>query len=439
MYYRLYPSKNNTIFQQFSPGTNTPLPWSQLVNTGASPIMQLMDGSGQSSVILGFEFPTWLIDKLNEYSYTCNLKMFDAGTEFNSPLPLKDIQVEFFNSDFTEGNGWFFDQSNATNGVSNWLNNKANSLWSSVSFSSPVSYSLNKNNEDILFDVTPLVSTNINSPGGIFDFAISVTDPELDQNILAKFLYGKYTKTMFQPYIEFFIDDEILDSAYNFIAGQSNSIYFINENGVAFTDTVTASVLLNDGSTTIVTSANPSIGVYYINVTPIEPKSFAKKEYVTVTWLIGTTAVYKQILEVTPQNLFVSDISFRNLMFYPTTPYTHNIVRHGDIIPFEVVSQIRGQGDIITNTYQYRIVNQSGFEMVPWTPVSVYRNKMFFYIRTDYFYPDMQYEVFIQNVQSNFQMTSNTTYSFKLTTNEESHLRTMSASPYYNRSNFFGK
>ena len=441
MYYRLYASKNNTIFQQFSPNTTSPQTWSQLVNTGSSPVLEVMDGSSQSKVLLGFILPDWLRSKLVTFDYTCNLKIFDAGAQYDSLLPMKQIKLEYFPDDFSEGNGWYFNYANSSDGISNWINNLDGSLWSNVNFSLPVTYNLNKDNEDLSFDVTSVFSVYSDVQNSLFNFALSVVNPQVDENTLIKFLWGRHTKTVFQPYVEFFINDEIVDSAFNCIAGQSNNIYFINENGIPFSDVLTAHVQYNDIPMTEVDlpTINPRDGVYYATVTPFEPFRVNKAEYISIVWKIGPKFVYKQMIEVVPQDNYVQGTSYRNLMFYPATPYSNNIVRLGDVMPFEVISQIRSQGDVTSDKYKYRVVAANGFEVVPWSQVSVYRNKMFFSLRTDFLYPEMQYEVFLMLDNGDFQITSNTTYKFKLTTNEASHLRTLSASPYYNRESFFGK
>ena len=439
MYYRLYPSKNNTIFEQFVPGTSSVLPWSLSVNTGNSPVMQLMDGSANSMMVFGFTFPSWLVAKLNSYSYNCNFKIYDAGTIYDSVLPLKEIQLRYFNSDFSEGDGWFFEQANSLQGISNWNNNLSDSLWSSVTFSMASTMYLNKNNQDLSFDVTSMLAENISIPNTPFGLALNVVSPQTDMNILSKFLWGRHTKTVFKPYIEFFIQDDIVDDSYDTVAGQANNIYFINENGIDFNGAVSAQVTLNNNVVSTNEVSNLGNGIYTTSITPVEPASFSVKEYVVIVWMINSNPVYKQIIEVAPQNMFISKTDYKNLMFYPITPYTNSIIRHGDVVPFQVVSQIRGEGDIITNTFRYKVISAAGFEMTPWMPVSLYKNKMFFFVDTSYFFPENVYEVFIQNVSSGFQITSNTTYKFKLVSNEASHLRELSASPYYSRQSFFEK
>lgn len=145
------------------------------------------------------------------------------------------------------------------------------------------------------------------------------------------------------------------------------------------------------------------------------------------------------MIEIKSPNQVVQGPNYQNLFFYAATPYSHNIVRQGDVIPFTVVSQIRGIGDVVIDTYEYRITQADGFEMIPWTKVSVYKNRMFFYVNTSYFYPEQQYEVWVRNNSGTFSITSNLTHKFKLAINDKSHLRELSASPYYSREQFFTK
>ena len=438
MYYRLYPSKGNTIFQQYSPNTFTPISWSSKVNTGSNPVMQLMDGSAYSKILLGFNIPVWLQNKIRNYNFNCNLKLYDAGAIYDSLLPMKELKLQYFFDDFSEGNGWSFNQSNASEGISNWTNNLSSNLWSAVAFTDVSTQYLNTNNQDLVFNVKSAIESMIEDPANI-NFSLSVNTPEYNQNNLIKFIWGIHTKTVFKPYIEFFIEDEVIDSSYNLMAGDDNRVYFINENGVDFTDELSASITLNDNSIIPYTAINMGNGIYYIVVNPMEPSRINKKEYISIIWKINSNPVYKQIIEVKPKNQFLNDVNYRNVMFYPTTPYTHNIIRQGDIIPFDVVSQMRGKNDVIMDTYEYRIVSQDGFEMCPWTHVSVYRDKMYFFVNTLYLYPEMSYEVFIRNNMDNFSITSNLTHKFKLIANDASHLRELSASPYFSRETFFSK
>lgn len=451
-YYRLYPNKTNTVFryldQFYSSNTfpadvdpnTTPqdIAWTLTTNTGANPIMEMQDGRGESNLLFSFGLSDALRTKLTNFNYSCNLKLWDAGTLFTPPIKLKGVQLRYFTDDFAEGDGYSFLREKAKQDVSNYLYRDSMNLWTATTFTDVSTVHLNRINEDLLFDVTNEVNISVgNGTNPKFSLSIFNRDEDLSQ-IYTKFFYSRHTRTVFRPYIEFFIEDTITDKAYNCKAGESNKIYLINENGTDFLGTVLAKVTANDGtmSTPIVTHS--SIGVYYIELTPTMPIS-TKDEYYTIIWNIDGVDLYKQLIKVLNPNKTTHKIDYKNLFFYPSTSSTHQILRQGDVVPFEVVSQIRGQGDVCIDTYEFKVISMGDFEMVPWTPVSIYREKMFFYLDTSYFYPEQQYEIFIRNNRPDFQLTSQLTYKFKLIQDAESHLRNMNASPYYSREQFFSK
>jgi len=121
MYFRLYPSKNNTIYQFYDKNGNIET-WSSSINTGANPIMELMDGKGTSKLLFNFDIPQWLQDKLDTYTYTANFKLWDAGTLFNPPIRLKNVVLSTFTQDFAEGDGYAFLKPKANTGVSTFIN-----------------------------------------------------------------------------------------------------------------------------------------------------------------------------------------------------------------------------------------------------------------------------------------------------------------------------
>jgi hypothetical protein len=320
--------------------------------------------------------------------------------------------------------------------VSNWTHRDSVNLWSTVTFTNVATYHLNTINEDLNFDVSDSIAGFITANNNHPRFSLKYTTWELDQLVYAKYLHSVYTKTMFKPYIEFFIDDTIQDKTYECMGGVPNKIYLINQTGNNFTDTLSAAVSHTNGLESV-SVVNERPGVYSVTITP--PVPGIKQEYSTIIWSLGEGAVKKDLITIKNPNQFEETVDYRNLYFYPTTPYTHNIVRQGDVMPFIVVSQIRGKGNVIASTYEYRITSADGFEMVPWSTVSVYRDKMYFNVNTEYFFVEQQYEVWLRNKTNDFTITSNQTHKFKLAMNDKSHMRQLSTSPYYSREIFFGK
>lgn len=436
MYYRLYPSKNNTIFRNTYNSADES--WSLTANTGASPIMELQDGAGESKLMFDFVIPDFIREKITNNNYSCNFRLYDAGALYTPLLSMKNVSLDYFVDDFSEGNGFSFTKNTAKSGVSNWLYRQDGYPWAGVSFFNIDNYHLNRDNEDLTFNVKPAFDVaimNSISP----KFALRVSSHADDVNVCTKFIFSSHTKTVFKPFIEFFIEDTIKDDSSNLVAQNNNRIYFINESGEDFSGAITAAVKLNNGQSEVLTAEKVKDGVYYIIVIPSEPGSVNKKEYVEVVWNIDGEGYYKQTILVRAKNQIMSGIDKKNLFFYPTTSYSHNNVRQGDIIPFDVVSQIRGYGDVPDIDYEYKVISSDGFEMVPWTDVSIYRNKMFFYVDTSFFFPELTYEVILRSNKPNYTISSNTTFKFKLVIDAQSHLRTLSTSPYYSRESFFSK
>lgn len=439
-YTRLYPTKNNTLFHYLNQNADSSItPYSENINCGANPVMELMDGRGESKLIWQFTIPSALQTKLSEYSYTCNLQLFDAGTLFLPAINLTEVTLTSFTDDFSEGDGYSFLAPANLVGNSNWLYRDSINLWSATTFTPVTTYNLNRVNEDLTFDITNSVNDFISSSTFVFSYALSITNHTQDNfNVYTKYIHSSYTKTVFKPYIEFIINDNIVDETFDCVAGSMNAIYLLNQTGGDFTITPTCSVLYSNSTIDNPTVNRLATGVYYIVIVPPYPTTI-KPTYATVTWTIGGVDVQKQIIQVASPNKLVEDTQYQNLYFYPSTPYSHNIVRQGDVMPFQIVSQIRGQGDVVVGSYEYRITSADGFEMTPWTAASVYRKKMFFYVDTTFFYPENQYEVWVRNTNNNFTITSNLTYKFKIAMNDKSHLRELSTSPYYSREQFIQK
>jgi len=435
MYFRLYPSKNNTIYQFYDRNGNIET-WSASTNTGANPIMELMDGKGTSKLLFNFDIPQWLEDKLDTYTYTANLKLWDAGTLFNPPIKLKNVVLSTFTSDFAEGDGYSFLKPKAKNGVSNYLNRQDGQLWSAVTFTNLTTYHLNIINEDLNFNVSSAVT------GSNVKFRLQIQDFLLDSdNVYTKFIHSRHTNTVFKPFIEFIIEDEIEDNHNLLVAGKVNKLYLFNQIHENFTGTLTTTVKSEDGTITTPTVQNPDTAIYYIEITPSNPVNNLKDEYVEVSWLIDGEIQFRELIRVQSSNQIFSKKPYelKNLYYYVTTPYSNNIVRQNDIIPFEVVSEIRGFGTVVDNNYEYKVVSADGFEMVPWMPVSVYKDKMTFTIDTSYFFPELQYEVLLRNKSPQWTRVSHLTYKFKVVQDGPSHLRELSMSPYYSRTYFFTK
>ena len=442
MYIRVYPTKNNTIFRylDFSKDLNTIIKSNyESVNAGANSIMELMDGRGESKLMFKFDFSSDLISLLQNYDYTAKLQLWDAGTLYEPAIKLKNLKLESFFEDFSEGDGYSFLAPDIKNDVSNWTNRDSINLWSGVSFSNVETQHLSRINEDLNFNVSTNISDAIEGNKTSIGFSLKIDNRENDHsNIYRKFIHSNYTKTVFKPYIEFFIEDNIIDKTYNFLSETTNRIYLINQNNVAFSGAVVAKVTFPGVNEFEVTASTNTLGVYFVDIdAPV--KTNINKEFVKVIWKINGVDYQKNTCELKNINQINEEYDIDNLFFYPTASSTHNTFLQGDIIPFSIISEIRGKGKVIIDTYEYRITSADGFEMLPWQAASVYKDKIYFTVNTSYFYPENQYQVFVRNRTNQFSINTHLTFKFDLKQNDKSHLRQLTTSPYYSREQFFSK
>lgn len=542
MYYRAYPTKNTTIYKKNTAGQSIRL---GNINTGANPISEIMNGDGQSTFIMGFDI-SGLTTKLQNFPYTCTLKVFDAGTLFEPAIIPTDIDLLYFTEDFTEGDGYSFLDGKAVEGFANWNNRTALNTWGTTLDSGSLhSFTMQKANEDWSIDVTSFVqdavtnslnpnfglrvATEIKATGSIkltsgvggdqvsiitvngitinnavipFNTDLATTaldvvtningytstpnytasiDPLDNTNIIitpqvglgstangfiigvvgtintttvalsggvdsayvftsgstnTKFVHTRHTRTIYQPYLEFIINDEVVDGRYNAKGNQTNVLYLLNDTGSNFVGTVTAEIYNEDG--TLVANPivnNPQTGVYNVAYTalPTDKGNFIDQ------WKIDGEVVARNVFQIASANQILTNTTISNHFFYPTTSYLHQTIRKNDIVCFNVISERRGDGVVLKTGFEYRIITTSGFEMLPWSPVSVYNSKMFFHVDTSYFYPEIEYEVFVRLKENGTIKTSQLTYKFRLTEDQASHLANKSASPYQSRDRYLDK
>ena len=452
MYYRLYPDKTNTIFRiKDSTTSNLSFPidpttlgnvsnlWSYNTNNGANPVMELQDGKGESRLLFSFNIPSWLQSKIASNSFVCNLKMYDCGTLFEPALPSRNLQLSYFINDFVEGDGYSYVLGKATQGYSNFLYRDSVNSWVGTTLTPIETYNPNYFNEDLSFTVTSSVTSSLIDNSGQPKFMLYITNQTADyNNIYRKFIWGHYTRTVFKPYLEFMINDTILDSSYNFYSDSSNKFYLVNQSGVDFIGAVQCSYTIDGQTTQVVTATKQSSGVYYVSITT---PSFTSnnKLYANLFWSVNGVVLYKSIVELKNINQVISDYDIKTLYFYPTSSYSHNIVRQGDIIPYEIISEIRGKGKFFLTGYQYKVVSLDGFELIPWTDANIYREKIYFNVHTSFLFPENEYEVLVRYQNEYATITSSLTSRFKLIEGNLSRLRDLNTSPYFPRDYFLQK
>lgn len=438
-YIRIYPAKNNTVFKK---NTGSQQQRNGNINTGQNAIMELMDGNGESFLVFDFDIDS-LRTTLESHDFTCKLKLWDAGQVFEPAIKPKDVDLIFFEESFVEGNGFDFTGNDVLEQPSNFNLRNETDDWDGVIKGGGLdglfpATTVDPANGDILVDVTQFVDTALTDTTNP-KFALTISNHEDDDATFTKFIHSRHTRTIFQPFLEFEIDDQIVDSRHNTVATKNNRIYLLSDSGENFVGT-TVSAEIQDGSGTSIASPsvnNPSPGVYYIEYTP--PISRVGEKLFDV-WSVDGTTISKQIINVTSPNIvFANDDKFNGLFFHPATAYSHAAIRRNDKVRFNIISEIRGSGSVLIDNFEYRVVATNNFEMIPWTPASIYNNQSFFTIDTTFFYPELNYEVFVRFKGKDFTRTSDLTEKFRLVEDAATHLQGRNASPYNNRNFTFKK
>jgi hypothetical protein len=432
-YIRIYPSRNNTIFKRINGGQTEIL---GTVNTGKNPISEITDGNTQSAFLMNFDI-SGILPRLTANTYTCNLKLWDSGQIFEPSITLKTVDLLYFEEEFIEGDGFTYLGVKALPQASNWLERVTGSSWTPSQptyFDTKIidTMQLNSANEDLFFEgieasIASAITNTVNP-----NFAIRISTNTISDQTFTKFLFTRHTRTVFKPFLEFFIDDTIIDERLNTVATIPANIFLLNETGANFTGTLTNEI--QDADATVLftpTINNPSTGVYYVTVTPTA--AMANTSLFDV-WSIDGVPITKNIIQVkSPNQVGVGKVNTENLFFYPATSYLHQSIRKNDVVTFNVTSEVRGKGSVILTGYEYRIVSTNNFEIQPWTSVSTYGNRLFFTVDTSYYYAPLEYEVFVRLKEGKSIKTSAMSYKFKLIADEASHMQSLAANPYSNR------
>lgn len=437
MHYRLYAKRTNTIFKRNSGSQQQR---DGLINTGKNTISELYTGNSESKFLLSFDLSP-IKDLLESFNFTCKLKVWDAGVIYEPTIQLNNVNLYYFQEEFVEGDGFAYFDGKALIGLSNFQNRDSLNTWVGVFNTGQLpAFNLSNASQDLEFtNLEGFVNSSVTADA-LCNFAIEVQNLEpLATTSYTKFVHTRHTRTIFQPFLEFEIDDTILDNRNNMMATKVNRLHLNNETGDNFTGILTCKIVDEFGvEVANPTVINPSASIYYIEYTPDISLS---NKLLNDEWFIDGVSFTRNAFKVVSPNqiLTPSSTGLNGLSFYPNTSYLKPIIKHGDKVQFNVISQIRSKGNVIIDGYEYKVVTSSNFEIIPWQRVNQYNNKLFFYVDTSYFYPELDYEVFVRLNDGKQVKTSGNTYKFRLISEGPTHLDGRAASPYNNRDWIFNK
>ena len=424
MYLRLYPKKNNSLF--YAQG-GSQIAASGLINTGANPIMQLMDGNYQGLTALQFVISDDLAEKLNKYEYTAKLKLWDSGyvPGFEQMPPLT-YTLSKNTDDFQEGSGYFFLGKDAVTGTSNYhFRNDSNDVWSAKTLIDTVV--TDRWHDDLEFTIDSLQE-------GINTFYVQPLNPSQDVTIQrAKYVFSRHTRTIYLPYIELVIDDNVSDSKQNYVAGEIVTGVLINENKRDFTGVITCQLVDNKKvfmQTVDVENLGGGIYRYQDSI----PENYVPT-FLYEQWFLDGNKIWEELVNViSPNKIRTTGLIYEGQYFYPTSTYPHEIIMWGDKPNMQIIANARGGANIARDYFEYRVMCDNGFEMIPWQKVNSYRGTMWFNFDTSFFFPDINYEVQVRMNVNDVIFTSELVYKFKLAYNKSSQfVSEFNASPYQSR------
>lgn len=422
MYQRLYPVKNTTIFRSNAGGGLNAT--DGLFNTGKNPVMQLMTGKNESQLVLAFEITQEMYDLITAYTHQINLKLFDVGALSPLVLPPQEITLYKNTDDFIEGDGTEF-TGNTLVAPANWVYRNTVDAWSAKTLVQTIT--TDSSSQDLVFeDLDVTVGTNT--------FFITVENQLVNSDNLIKYIYSKYTSSIFVPYLEIIINNEVNDNRFDFKTGIEQKLYLINKSRVNFTGVITAKLF--DSTRTEITTivpviTNPQPGVYCLTTTiPIT----YDKQLLYDRWLLDNVVLHENSFLCKSQNeVQITGDDFEGYFFYPTTAYPHETITHGDKILFKTIAEKRNGDQMLVNNFEFQVISDNNFVFIPWQPCEVYRNQIFFYIQTNFLFPEMNYEVHLRLKTREVIHTSGLVYKFLCKYNGPSHLRELSSSPHNTR------
>lgn len=294
-YYRSYFEKNNTIIKESQ------------ANTAKNPTTEIFYGSAYSRFIFKVDF-TDLKSKVDNDEFVIttgtthtlhltNTIFGDEGLKGVNRTTGRDRAVSFdlilfkitqywdegLGFDYSDESWDFVENKNKTydERPSNWFYRTTMNTWSNPGIydNSPVilqTIHFDNGNENIDVDITNYVNgilTGDTNHGLGLSFALVYQDLSLETDESVAF-FTKYTQTFYEPYVESFFDDRIIDNRLNFIEKINQNLYLYVTKGTNFynldtpptvdiTDT-NGNVLsgLNDLETTLIKK-----GVYKVNFT----------------------------------------------------------------------------------------------------------------------------------------------------------------------------
>jgi hypothetical protein len=430
-YFRSYFDKNNTILKNLR------------VNTSKNPTTEIYYGSGFSKFIFKVNFNDlknktdngeFVIDNNTTHKLRLTNTIFgDEGLKGNNRTTGRDRANSFdlilfkINQYWDEGIGLdYVDESwdfvvnrNKTYSErpSNWYYRTSMNTWSTpgVYGTNPIileTIHFDNGDENIDVDITSYVNdiliSGVTNHGLGLAFATVYEDVNLDTDQSVAF-FTKYTQTFYEPYVESFFDDRVLDNRFDFTekTTQNLFLYVTKGSNMYNLDELPLVDILDNNNVAIpdlenLVATHVRKGVYKIsfalNGINCDGKKFFYDNWKNLfldgsqEFSVKQKFIPKNFLSTYTVGSQQTEVKRYKIQFFGIK---HNEkITSGDIRKIVITFRsIDNPSSVVLNDVYYRIYVKEGLTQVSvhdWTSIDV-SNENFFYLDTSYFIPREYY------------------------------------------------
>jgi len=369
------------------------------------------------------------------------LKFYHAHTNILPPQSVM-YSVHPISSSWQEGKGIDL----TTTGFSNWNYRDSLNSWATSGGdygTSLTSLSADFGDENIVFDIkSQLISWTTGTNYGIIikltDQFESSTGSLTANDYYSKRIFGKNTKTIFEPRIDILYQNKFSDDFHNLYFGSSGSIYFYNKNNGAYADlngtsgfpgylsftgcaSTSVATVLSSGTSVIfsdISGSRYSTGIYRFNIPNISYTA-ASLSSIYARWVLttGLSAVVPSIDKnvsinspiqnnsvETNSQYRISIINFKDkLNFGDSVNYNVFIKKTTDQLTSLTAGSTSLASFIALSGYWKVVDEKTGVDVYPWDSLSYNDSMNFFNLNTEFLYRSRPYRLVIKFIEGEYE------------------------------------
>lgn len=343
------------------------------------------------------------------------------------------FDLDFFkiNEDWDEGGGYDFayDDSGLLEQAPNWYSGRTGILWNVAgvydSGTTEVlgSQRFEKGNESIDFDVTDYINERLADTGNTgSSYGIGIKFPDVYEAVETELrqavaFHAKNTNTVYEPYLETIVDDNITDDRNYFFLDKDNDLYlYVNIGNTKQNITINYVNIYDQDDNLITTLSGDSIvnvqkGIYKTTIN-VDSNSYPDAVLFRDEWSVninGRETTYNgEFYLISQDNYFTFDnsnqIVFDNYYFYFWGIGEKENIRNGGIrkIKLTIKEMYPNQNKFLPLEIEYRLFTTVGskyeINVIPFTPVNRTNKGYEFNLDTSWLIPqDYKLQIRLKN------------------------------------------